>query len=547
MKFYKSAARIMTMTLLAGAFASTTWAAPSLSQPGEDINEQLPKAAAEVENNVGSPNTSVPDVKFTLKNIKLDAAELRVDQAALAKILQGCINREMTLAEFNQEIDKVTAYCRKHGYPASAAYLPPQDSKDGSVVIKVIPGRYGKVNIDNHSRLKQDIVEGFIKNLKSGDIIRVDKLETALYGISDLSGTKAVAVLSPGMDFGTSDLTVRVEDGKTSNTVLYAENYGSRPSGRYRYGVQESLYNVGGRGDKLNLGGLISNSHMRNFYVNYEALVGRGGTTLGLGVSRMDYKIGGAFSNLAPKGKADTISLFGKAPIYHLVDRKLAFTYGFDYRNLKDEYRNFSTLNRKKHSTSVHAGVEGFQRFDGSVVNFNAQVTTGRMNLDSDTPGGKQLDDMAKTDGHFTKFNASVTGVQALGHKTDIMLKLSGQKASRALDSSEQFYLGGANGVRAYPQGEGSGDDGFQGTAELRYYTDVPGLVLSTYFDMGHTHLRREDVNYNLKGWGIGISYTKPNDWFARFDYARRIGGDDHMSNDAHSKGRMWFILGKIW
>jgi ribose/xylose/arabinose/galactoside ABC-type transport system permease subunit len=88
MKFYKSAARIMTMTLLAGAFASTTWAAPSLSQPGEDINEQLPKAAAEVENNVGSPNTSVPDVKFTLKNIKLDAAELRVDQAALAKILQ---------------------------------------------------------------------------------------------------------------------------------------------------------------------------------------------------------------------------------------------------------------------------------------------------------------------------------------------------------------------------------------------------------------------------------------------------------------------------
>ena len=152
MKFYKSAARIMTMTLLAGAFASTTWAAPSLSQPGEDINEQLPKAAAEVENRTGTPNAQVPDVKFTLKNIKLDAAELRVNQAELAKILQGCINREMTLAEFNQEIDKVTAYCRQHGYPASAAYLPPQDSNDGSVVIKVIPGRYGKIDIDNRSR-----------------------------------------------------------------------------------------------------------------------------------------------------------------------------------------------------------------------------------------------------------------------------------------------------------------------------------------------------------------------------------------------------------
>ncbi len=547
MKFYKSAAKIMTLTLLAGAFASTAWAAQSLSQPGEDINEQLPKGTAAVENNVGSPNSQVPDVKFTLKNIKLDASELHLDQAELQKILQGCLNREMTLAEFNQEIDKITAFCRRHGYPASAAYLPPQESNDGTVVIKVIPGRYGKIGIENHSRLKQDIVQGFINGLKPGDIIRASKLETALYGISDLSGTKAVAVLSPGEDFGTSNLTVRVEDGKTSNTVLYAENYGSKSSGRYRYGVQESLYNVGGRGDKINLGGMISNSHMKNFYVNYEALVGRGGTTLGLGVSRMDYKIGGALANLGMTGKADTISLFGKTPVYHLVDRKLAFTYGFDYRNLKDEYRNFSLLDRKKNSASVHVGVEGFQRGDSSVVNFNAQVTTGRMNLKSDTAGGKILDNEAHTDGTFTKFNASVTGVQSLGHKTDLMVKLSGQQASRNLDSSEQFYLGGANGVRAYPQGEGSGDDGWQGTAELRYYTDVPGLVLSTYFDMGHTHLRREDTNYNLKGWGIGISYTKPNDWFARFDYARRIGGDDHMSNDARSKGRLWFILGKIW
>lgn len=557
MKFYKSAARILTLTLVAGAFASTAWAASSMSQPGEHINEQLPVGSAAVENNSTVQNANVPEVKFTLKSIKLDAAELHLNQAELAKILQGCLNREMTLAEFNQEIDKVTAFCRQHGYPASAAYLPAQDSTDGSVTIKVIPGRYGKVSIENHSRLEEDIVQGFINNLKSGEIIRADKLETALYGISDLSGTKAVAVLSPGADFGTSDLTVRVEDGKQSNTVLYAENYGSKSSGRYRYGIQESLYNVGGRGNKLNVGGLVSNSNLRNYYVNYEALVGRGGTTLGLGISRMQYMIGGVLGNSGMHGNADTLSLFGSAPIYHLTDRKLTFKYGFDYRKLKDDYDNgfwSSMLARKKHSTSVHAGVEGFQRFDGSVVNYDATVTTGRMNLESDSLVGKSLDEMTKADGSFTKLNASVTGVQSLGHKTDFMVKISGQQASHNLDSSEQFYLGGANGVRAYPQGEGSGDAGLQGTAELRYYTDVPGLVLSTYFDMGHVkfhHDGTEDIGgtsgETLKGWGIGISYTKPNDWFARFDYARRIGGPSYMSHDARSKARMWFILGKIW
>jgi hypothetical protein len=50
-----------------------------------------------------------------------------------------------------------------------------------------------------------------------------------------------------------------------------------------------------------------------------------------------------------------------------------------------------------------------------------------------------------------------------------------------------------------------------------------------------------------LKGWGIGLTYSKPNDWFARFDYARRIGSDENMSNEARSRQRMWFIAGKVF
>ncbi|MBQ6778778.1 MAG: BamA/TamA family outer membrane protein, partial [Acidaminococcaceae bacterium] len=116
------------------------------------------------------------------------------------------------------------------------------------------------------------------------------------------------------------------------------------------------------------------------------------------------------------------------------------------------------------------------------------------------------------------------------------------------LDSSEHIYLGGARGVRAYPQGEASGDEGLLGTLELRYHTPVKGLVLSTYFDAGHVRIEKDDHgSMTLKGWGIGLSYTKPNDWFARFDYARRIGSDDKMSEDARSRQRMWFIAGKVF
>lgn len=539
-----------------GLFMPSALAVPSLSQPGQDINEQMPRGEADVENVMPAAPSENEEIKFTLKNINLDAPDLRLNKEKLTGILSPALNREITLGELNSIIDQVTAYCRSHGYPASAAFVPAQQvAEDGTIHIQVIPGRYGKVIIDNHSRLKDDIIQGFINNLKPGNIIETESLETALFSISDLSGTKAVAVLAAGSEFGTSDVTVRVEDGKQSNTVLYTENYGSRSSGRYRYGLQESIYDVGGTGGKINLGTLISNSRMHNFYANYEALVGRGGTTLGIGYSKMDYQLGGPVgASLHPEGTANTLSIFGSTPIFHTTSHKMKVTYGYDYRRMKDEFdeNNLSSfMNRKKHSHSAHVGVEGFERWTetGTLLNYDLSLRSGRLGLDSTTPYGKLLDDATNAEGGYTKLEANLTGVQALGHRTDVMVKLSGQRASKNLDGSEQIYLGGANGVRAYPQAEGAGDDGWLGTIEFRYYTDLPGLVLSTYLDGGHVNLRH-DGSYGgetLKGWGIGVSYTKPNDWFARFDYARRIGSDPHMSDEAKSRARMWFILGKIW
>jgi hemolysin activation/secretion protein len=219
------------------------------------------------------------------------------------------MGEKKTMTQLNATLTALTRYCRQHGYPAAAAYVPAQESSDGMITIKVIPGRYGEVKIDNRSKLKEGVIQGFVKKLKSGDIIRTGKLETTLYSISDVSGTKAVGVLSPGKDFGTSDLTVRIEKGKGTSTVLYVENYGSKDTGQYRYGLQENLYDVSGNGDKVSMGVLLSNRKMHNYYANYETIVGHGGTTLGLGISRMDYEAG--VGNAGLKGIAETLSIYG--------------------------------------------------------------------------------------------------------------------------------------------------------------------------------------------------------------------------------------------
>lgn len=526
-------------------------AAPSLSQPGQDVQQELPRPEAEVVDATPEKPQQAPQVEFAITNFRLEAPDLYLDKGELTKILQDGMGENRTMANLNATLTELTRYCRQHGYPAAAAYVPAQESSDGMITIRVIPGRYGEIKIDNRSRLKERVAKGFVNSLKSGEIIRTGKLETTLYSISDVSGTKAVGVLSSGKEFGTSDLTVRIEKGKGSNTVLYVENYGSKDTGQWRYGLQENLYDVSGNGDKISVGGLISNKNMHNYYVNYETIVGHGGATLGMGYSRMDYETG--MGNFGVTGVAETISLYGHRSLYHLTNSGMTVRYGYDYRKLKDEYTNMG-MNSKRHSHSVYAGIDGFERRKGFMVNYNAKITTGTMGVDSDF--ASRLYDSKK--GRYTKGELGITAVERLGNRADVLIKASGQLASHNLDSSERMYLGGANGVRAYPQGEGSGDEGFIATIEPRFYTNVPGLVFSTYFDVGRVLYNNNGQPYStvggrdasgmtLKGYGIALSYTKPNDWFARLDYARRIGSDPNLSDKAKANGRVWFMLGKIW
>lgn len=532
------------------AVGATGSAAPSLARPGADVAGEKPAPEIGLEDHTPRYQQAGDDAQFTIENFIMEAPDLFLDKEELTRILEEGMGEQKTMAQLRRTVDALTSYCRTHGYPAAAVYLPPQDSPDGIVVLRVLPGRYDEIVIENNSRLKDRVARGIIAGLKSDDIITTAKLETALYSVSDATGARAVGVLSPGTAFGTSKLTVRIEDSKESNTVFYVENYGSPSTGRYRYGLQETLYDPSGTGDKVSAGALISNGSLRNFYANYETVVGHGGTTLGAGISRMNYKIGGALADIGAEGKSLTFTIFGQTPLYHLTNRSLMLRYGYNYRTLNDDITAFE-LEGKKHTHSIYAGLVGMQQLQGGTsLNYNANLTIGKLSYDS--LYSEILGQLNRTEeGTYVKLEAELSAVQRLGHASDFLVKVAGQKASRNLDSSEEFYLGGPNGVRAYAQGEGAGDEGLLSTAELRWHAPVQGLTFSTFYDVGTARLSRHsftnDNRVTLRGWGLGAAYNKSGDWFARLDYARRIGLDASVSPRNSARNRVWFMAGKIW
>ena len=260
----------------------------------------------------------------------------------------------------------------------------------------------------------------------------------------------------------------------------------------------------------------------------------------------MDYELSGAFRTLGAEGTADTLSLFGTTPLWRTAQSSLAVTYGWDWRRLKDEYKKIG-MELEKHSSTFHLGIKGAERQYRTSWSYDLTGYCGHLGADSDW--ARRQMKRAGTEGSFTKAVLNLNLRHEISDRWNISLKAQAQKAGTNLDSSEEIYLGGANGVRAYPQGEASGDNGYLTNLELSYRTDVPNLVLSTYFDMGRVQYANDgkDGSETLKGWGIGVTYSRPGDYFLRLDWARRIGLPKDASDDAKAKNRLWFMLGKVW
>ena len=522
------------------ALAATNLPPPDAGQIGETAQQNALKSHLPVtEGGAESATFRLARITVTQDGTQLSADELNRRAAGYAE-------RTISEAELNALLGDLTQYARSHGYPAAAAYLPPQSNADGTLEIRILAGRYGNINIENSAAVNDGQICRLAHALHTGAPIEGRRLEKALYNIAALSGVEAAGLLSPGADFGTSDLTIRVKDGKRQSFVLYSENYGGRTSGRYRYGVQVGLSNLTRSGDRLNLAAMLSNADLRNYSLTYTRPVGVDGTMFGLGVSRMNYELAGEFRRLGAQGRADTVSLFGTTPLLRTARDSVSLTYGWDYRKLEDEYKNVG-MTLEKHSSAGHIGVRGEMNRPRTRLTYDLTAYHGTIAADS-TMAERQMRS-ARTEGSFTKGVLNLGVRQELGGRFHLNVRTQLQAAGDNLDSSEEIYLGGANGVRAYPQGEGSGDSGYLASAELVYRTGIPHLELSTYYDTGHVQYAHDgaDGGTTLKGWGVGVSYSRPGDYFLRLDWARRIGLARNAGEEAQAKNRLWFMVGKVW
>lgn len=432
-------------------------------------------------------------------------------------------NKDLTFSEIKNVTSIITKEYRDEGYFVARAYIPVQNMQEGIVTISIIEGNYGEFKLNNSSRVKDTVVQGMLDNARKDDVISTNTLEQAMLIINDTPGvivTKADVLA--GKEVGTSDFAIDTESSSLYSGYVIGDNYGSAYTGENRLMSGVSVNSPFEIGDKVSVGGLISNgSDLKNGRASYSVPLMSNGLRGEIAYSKTSYALvnlpstaNGTFS-----GDLDALDLTFTYPIVRTRIENLNAILNFAKKDMNT--RELSDITAKEINV-MNLGLEYNQNslFFGLDAQDIASITYTLGNLDFKDPAKKAFDESGvDTNGTYSKV------LVTLGKDIDFtnlislenILKLQHSLDNKNLDGSEDFSIGGSDEVKVYPSGELGGENGYLFETELKYKlprVDSYASTIGLFYDRGRAYMANNVIGFEaktLQDVGIGYYLTYKN------------------------------------
>lgn len=449
----------------------------------------------------------------------------------LKRLTERFVDLQLNLYDLDRAADAVTRYYREHGYPIARAIVPAQKVEKGVVLIEVIEGRIAAINIIGNKRYGDDAILARLANLPRRELVTVEALEEGLLLLNDLPGLSARGTLQPGAEFGTTDLLVRAEEKRHAGS-LGLDNRGREEVGRYRLDAGFDLNNPLGLGDQLGLRLIESQQDLLTYArVSYGVPLTAGGLKLTSTYSQVDYRMAGDFAALGIDGEVVTAEIALSYPV--LRSRRRNIFLGLGWRNTVSSQRALGVATRADHIKLMSASVLGSWVHEDSAATYAYAAVSGN---------GKSNPTGLAQDAQYAKFEIDVNHLRAASKTWDLYLRANLVVSHDALADTEKMSLGGPDSVRGYLSAELRGDNGYQGTIELRrqfMLANVPG-VFNLFYDAGAARAKGFGGTDSIRSAGLGVTVFPRHYLRAKLEYAHATS--DRRSQDGRRE-RAWLTI----
>lgn len=530
---------------------------PGLPQPGDlqrqveperpldlpDLRTAPPRLRAPTEPTPGVDVVTVLRWQFSGNTV--------ISSQELARRLEPFTRRGLSFDNLEEAALVVEQTYDEAGYLASVT-LPAQDITEGVVRMDILEARFGEVRMDpgGQSRVRRPWITGVIEGQQErGEVLDFNRLDRALLLADDLPGVNVEGALEAGSGVGLTDLALTTVAQPAAAFDLSFDNTNSRSVGQYRVNASALAVSPLGWSETWSFQGLRSEGSVFG-RANVGFPLGLGGLRGNVYVSRMDYRVISAeLKALDLRGGSDSVGTDLRYPLVRSRPFNL-------YTELQVEQRGYdSRVSEEAQSDyqieSLQWGFSGnvFDDFaGGGASSFSLRIVNGRLD-----EGAIEVDPQVAR--RYSKLTYSLSRQQVLSERMSLSAAVQGQHSWDAvLDSSENFQLGGATAVRAYPGGEASGPKGVLANADVQWRLSDQ-LLMTVFTDWGRISGRREDQGgpeaYSLSGGGLTATWGAPAGFTVQATLARRFGDNPNPQENGRDgdgtlrEQRLWLTISR--
>ncbi len=551
---------VLTLSLIALPFTGAKTFATS--EPVQTfLDPSLPPEQILIKKGVGlvlvGSQEEVLDHK-QLEDIKgFQAIGLRIPGGAHGlqeKLAPLYLDQQIDVATVEKIQNTIIAYFRENHHPFMVVGLPEQDVTAGVLQLIVYESTLNDFIVRGHEWSSPDKLEGYF-GLETGRTINQQGLLETLHFINRNPFRSATLVYAPGIEPGTTDILLRVEDRKPWRVYAGAENTGTPSTDRQRWFAGFNHGNVFG------LHHIIGYQYTASYDVDkFQA-------------HTVQY--------IAPLPNQHILNVYGGVSFVHPKLRNpvsrnegfsgrgsLRYTIPFLTGNYLHQELIFGGDYRRTNNTIEYSDI--FPRFGNTVTLTQLAFEYGAIYQREDytvdflaqlfwSPGA-WLSDQSDEDfsslrpgaGNYWVYGtATLVYIQKLPQDFSIYLEAQGQLSAQDLLFSQQFDVGGYSTVRGYEAYQLTGENGALGRFEIRspvfqLFTmcankpkNPDALQFLVFFDAGYTRFKtrllgapKDDY---LIGTGPGLRYawnpylTARLDWGIKLHRSSRFSGGDSM------------------
>ncbi|MBI5108612.1 MAG: ShlB/FhaC/HecB family hemolysin secretion/activation protein [Rhodocyclales bacterium] len=484
------------------------------------------------------------DFRIELKGFRFSGTHL-IAKEVLAEELAGYIGRQLTAKDLLSVAQTVaTAYLRR-GMMARVR-IAAVIAAEGVAEVAVEELRVGKVRVEYpaDTRIREGLVERFLTDgLAVGSPLPLARLESGIEVLNSQPGIAAAIGLDRGAQAADVDITVHLSDRPVLAGRFFADNHGVREIGQDRLGLDVRIDNVLGLAERLAID--VEQSAGSSLLAPLLSLpLGDSGMRASLQATTARFRARRAGAALELRGQFDRWQASLRQTLLRGQPLALKAEYSLQ-RTFYHDNSIFGNLQNRRIDAAL-LRLDGVSRNNAGITRLGLDVERGDADLSRNA--GDLAADAASSriHGGFWRLRWRL-GHEMTAGRNNFILRTNGQIADRNLDSTQQFALGGYDGVRAYPTAEALGDGGWLATMEWRHQFD-DAFETRVFLDGGGIQRNtkpwtNQRNRYELSGLGAGLSWRLPERLRISLDAARQLGGNagrNSAGTDGDGRDARW-------